>query len=931
MDGIVRGLNDAQRAAVTSPAAVLQCLAPPGSGKTKTLTSRVAHLIAHNGLTPGNIIVCTFTVKAANEMRARIESLLGKATSTKLKIGTFHSIARRFLSIYGSKVGIDSTFGIADTADSKAIISRIIEKSDYTLSAGVARSRISKLKADGITAEYRLARKQADSKTSAEFDELTKVYEEYENALKISNLLDYDDLLLHCVELLRKHPECVTSIEAVLVDEFQDTNHIQYDLMNLFAQRNKALTVVCDPDQSIYGWRSARMENIKKMQDLYPEIHVINLEENYRSSSCILFAAQELIEQDTSRHQKCLAPTHSAGEPPTLKRLQTSAEEAEWMICEMQRVQALCGGLLKWNDFAVLLRSAVLSRHIEKELTNAGIPYQMVGGKRFYDRVEIKLVLDYLRVLDNSHHNEALARVVNVPSRKIGDKTISKLIQDAYDRKESLWSIIIRIARGQVATPINTSGQAQRGLGTFAGLMLKAKAKLESASETTLSDFIRWFVEKLELRAFLRAKYPTEEDYSTRWSNVQELISQAEESQCSNAFANEPEPQDIFQQEQEQALPCSRAEELQLFLGNISLSIDTRQQQSESDQMERGCVTLSTMHAAKGLEWPVVFIPSAYKGSIPHSRAEDWDEERRLLYVAMTRAQCLLYISCPKEDPRQGEFQLSPFVETESLQQRLAKRGHSITHDLVREMAKILGRQDLTVDITGGRARITNLADDLFPRGTVWAGRNDIRGDNGKHEVTGDLGVNDTRFKRIRQDDYEYSRACKRQEGWRPVRGITTSMQQRHTIATAAYSSFVSAKTLPQAEKENHAPVSHQPCEPGRPKEDGKKDARRGQMSISQFCSTRSTPPSGPEDRPTRAKTAEHTEIHWKQIPPAASPSLDSTTGIDGARAAHGRASTSSAFRPPAMNSAPSTGRKTLGIRRSFTSAWNDRLSREAK
>jgi DNA helicase II / ATP-dependent DNA helicase PcrA len=376
-DIILTNLNASQKAAVSSSAQTLAILAGPGSGKTHTLTSRTAWLLAHEGLDPWNIIVATFTVKAAREMKERIGKLIGDGLESKLILGTFHSIARRYLARYGHLINIPKDFGIADSSDSLAIIKRIVKRHNLTIDAAVARSRISGRKAKG--SEYVPFGDATQQSKSLEVQEIQTCYTEYEEALKRSNLLDYDDLLLRCVDLLRAYPSCVSNIEAVLIDEFQDTNLVQFDLMRLFASQRRRVTIVGDPDQSIYGFRSAETKNFKRMLKQYPETVTIPLEENYRSSGAILLTALEVIQQDEGRIAKSLMPTHNVGTRPVLRKLSSAYIEAIWIVGEIQRCMALTGDLMTFDDFAVLLRSASLSRHIESSLGKAGIPYRMVG------------------------------------------------------------------------------------------------------------------------------------------------------------------------------------------------------------------------------------------------------------------------------------------------------------------------------------------------------------------------------------------------------------------------------------------------------------------------------------------------------------------------------------------------------------------------
>jgi DNA helicase-2/ATP-dependent DNA helicase PcrA len=374
-DGLLANLNQSQQAAVSSFADTLAILAGPGSGKTHTLTSRTAWLLAQ-GLQPWNVIVATFTVKAAREMKERIGKLIGNGMESKLILGTFHSIARRYLARYGHLINIRKDFGIPDTADSLAIIKRICERNNFIIDPKVARSRISGIKARGPERNDTVNKGGGKSLEAQEFE---KCYEEYEAALKRSNLLDYDDLLLRCVELLRNHPSCVSNVEAVLIDEFQDTNIVQFDLMRLFAAERKRITIVGDPDQSIYGFRAAETKNYKRMLHQYPDTVTIALEENYRSSGAILLSALNVIEQDSSRVKKSLMPTHTVGTRPVLRKLSGAHSEAEWIVTEIQRCMGLTGDLLNLNDFAILLRSASLSRLIESALGKVGIAYRMVG------------------------------------------------------------------------------------------------------------------------------------------------------------------------------------------------------------------------------------------------------------------------------------------------------------------------------------------------------------------------------------------------------------------------------------------------------------------------------------------------------------------------------------------------------------------------
>ena len=658
MDLSAAGLNAAQYTAVTSPSSVLQILAPPGSGKTKTLTSRVAYLLSHYGYKPWNILCLTFTIKSAREMKERIAKLIGNGTEARLILGTFHSVCRRYLVTYGHLIDLRKSFGIADSSDSLSIIKRVVKRMNLKIDPRRAQSRISSSKSRGITYAEMVKEEAKKKRKDVDQQEFLLVFEAYEDQLDKSNLLDYDDLLLRCVDLLRQHPECVSNVEVVLIDEFQDTNLVQFDLMREFAWKNKRITTVGDPDQSIYGWRSAETENINRMQDLYGDTLVIHLEENYRSSGAIILSAREVIEQDVSRIPRPLLPTHCPGTVPVLRRVPSAEIEALWIVSEIQRCAALAGDLLKYSDYAVLLRSAALSRHIESAMGRAGITYRMVGGQRFFDRVEIKILLDYLRVISQPKNNDALARIINIPSRGIGPATVKILLETAETAKTSLWYLIRTIIQG-AGPNIKISKQAQQGLGSLVHLVSTAMRRLADVRDPYSPELLlRHIAQKLQFEMYLKKAH--EQDYDTRWANVEELFAQASDYQISipNTIAQDDADYEslpvIEGIEQAQGSPAEEA--LSKFLANVALATEVQRVEEGEDGVAapQHRVTLSTMHAAKGLEWPVVFIPSAYEGSIPHSRAEDTDEERRLLYVAMTRAQALLYISCPTKNSQRG-------------------------------------------------------------------------------------------------------------------------------------------------------------------------------------------------------------------------------------------------------------------------------------
>jgi hypothetical protein len=487
-------------------------------------------------------------------------------------------------------------------------------------------------------------------------------------------------------------------------------------------------------DQSIYSFRSAQRENLDKMRVQYAQTEAIFLEHNYRSSGAILHAASELMTQDTSRLPRKLLPTHCVGTKPTMRFLEGSDDEASWIVSEIKRTIARTGHLIKCSDIAVLVRSASITRPIEAALSAAGIPYEMVGGHRFFDRVEIKLLIDYLRAISFPDNDEAILRVLNVPPRRIGDPTIKSLVEEANKTSKSLWSLVLNGVQGNIKLQTKIVKGCEQGLGKFVDVILTGQKRLKvlSGDSQFLDSLVQFLLKKIDYRDYLSKQY--KEDVDSRWENVEELI-----AQCAgvNLGALTDDDEDSLPQVVgiEQQKP-PESESLVRFLANVSLSSG---RQAQGDTAESDQLTISTMHAAKGLEWPVVFIPAAYDGSIPHSRAEDSDEERRLLYVAMTRAKALLYISQPAANSQKGKCSyisiadtvdsctLSPFLAPPSLLRCLERHGPKLHGNEVEDIARILGREFPTEeDIIIACQNLPSEEDDLFPwtdeKGTVHYG-----------------------------------------------------------------------------------------------------------------------------------------------------------------------------------------------------------------
>jgi DNA helicase II / ATP-dependent DNA helicase PcrA len=772
-DSILSTLNKAQCRAVTSPANTVAILAGPGSGKTHTLTSRVVWLIDHVGYEPDDVIVATFTVKAAREMKERIGKTLSNGREKKIILGTFHSVARRYLAAYGRRIGLDKKFGIADDTDSRAIIRRVIKRLNLSLDPAAARAWISKRKAKGspdVSSEQPgKGQRNAD---------LESCYQEYQDHLERSKLLDYDDLLTRCVELLRAFPSCVSNVQAVLIDEYQDTNGIQYELMKLLAQAQNRITIVGDPDQSIYGWRSAEIKNLHRMLKDYPQTDRISLEENYRSSERILALSLRVIQQDKERYEKALLPTHNKGTRPVLRRLKSSAAEADWIVSEMKRCMVMTGSMMTHDDMAILLRSASLSRHIEAALGRAGIPYRMVGGFKFYERAEIKILLDYLRVVYQPHNNDALARVLNTPKRGFGDATIKVLLEEAETSNRSLWTVLVQHCRGDRTSQTKISNKAEQNFsGGLKRMIEKLRDKVDKVAEKgpcDLEALINELLDHLKFKNYLEDTYGPE--LELRWANAQEFVTLAKD------FMRE------LDEKEEDALPdiegleqAKDTDALGRFLSNVSLASDV--QVEDDSASNKPLVTISTIHAAKGLEWPMVFVPSVFEGMIPHGRTEDLSEERRLLYVSMTRAKAFLYLSCPKINARGEEVQLSQFLPPE-IATGFARKGPSLEKSVLEEAGRILGREPPTDEMVyGNMPSMFSPEDDLFPVDPDQVVPNNRPG----HEINTDSH----RQKRQRTQIGDNARRELMEPPWQ--RSYSTTMERAAHFSMPASTGFVTA------------------------------------------------------------------------------------------------------------------------------------------
>ncbi|EPQ52841.1 UvrD-helicase-domain-containing protein, partial [Gloeophyllum trabeum ATCC 11539] len=642
----------------------LQILAGPGSGKTKkVLTSRIAYLILHEHVQPSSICAVTFTNKAAREMKERLTKVIGKAKVDEVKMGTFHALCALFLRRYPTRVGIKSNFTVCDADESKKILKKLLgsykdylEERNITLDVRSVTSIISKAKSRGESWRALAVRSTSTielaSQTGHDLNRIiAELYEAYEKYLRENNSLDFDDLLVYGVELFSRNKEVIAWCTHVLVDEFQDTNTLQYELMRHIASVSRCVTIVGDPDQSIYGWRSAEVANLAKMRIDFPSTVQILLEENYRSTASILRACMSIVAQDHSRIQKTLHTSHPDGCCPVLQCFPSEQDEAACIAREIKRLSASSGGMLGWEDFVILLRMNSLSRSLESALRKEGIPCRVLKGQKFFERLEIKDLLAYLQVVDNPDFVPAFERVINVPPRGIGDKTLGEILRTAQGRRLSPVALVEHIYDSKIP---DIKPSIKRKVGSF----VRTVRELRLAAQRMPADIIRKLISLTEYEDHLKKTQP---DSDARWENVMELMSFASEAaqfdadgliELKHSAAEGPGNREAL----------SESNPLRLFLQASQLSGDSGDG-GEGGEKEK--VTISTCHSAKGLEWPVVFIPAVEEGTFPFALSEDLNEERRLLYVACTRAQNLLYLShCNKRlvAGRQIDRKLSAFV-----------------------------------------------------------------------------------------------------------------------------------------------------------------------------------------------------------------------------------------------------------------------------
>ena len=610
---LLEEMNDRQKEAVQHTQGPLLIMAGAGSGKTRVLTHRMAYILAEEEVHPWNILAITFTNKAAREMKERVSQLVG-SQAEDMWVSTFHSMCVRILRRDIELLGYQRSFTICDPSEQQTAMKRILKKLDIDSEKYDYRmilNRISQAKNDLEDVE-----KFSEKYTGYVEQIIAKCYREYQKELAKSMTLDFDDLIMLTVQLFQKHPETLQyyqqKFQYIHVDEYQDTNHAQYRLVTMLAKKFKNICVVGDADQSIYGWRGADMSNILEFEKDYQQAKVVLLEQNYRSTKTILQAANHVIENNVNRKVKKLWTENDEGQPITYYRAQSEQDEGRYVLSQ---IQSLLRDGYHYDDFAILYRTNAQSRVMEENLLKSNIPFRLVGGQRFFERLEIKDLLAYLRLIVNPQDDLSFRRIVNSPKRGIGATSLAKLSDFAEVYQFSLLEASLQTT----LSPL--SGKAAKALEKFATTIEELRKMQEFLS---ISEFVEQVIEKTGYLTSLEQQHTMEAD--ARIENIQEFISVAKQFE-----------QDRLEEESEES-------PLLQFLTDLSLVSDV-----DSDDGDGRMVTLMTLHAAKGLEFPVVFIIGLEEGIFPSSRSmmehDDVEEERRLAYVGITRAEQKLFLT----------------------------------------------------------------------------------------------------------------------------------------------------------------------------------------------------------------------------------------------------------------------------------------------
>ena len=619
-------LNPAQREAVEKTEGPVLILAGAGSGKTRVLTTRIGHLIEDKGVQPANILAITFTNKAANEMRERVEETL-ESDASDMWISTFHSCCVRILRKDINRIGYNRSFVIYDSADQVTLVKDCLKElnlNDKVFEPKMIISTISGAKDKLYDPKQFKAMHMNDNRMS----KIADVYALYQDRLKRNSALDFDDLIFKTVELLKSDKEVLdyyrNRFKYIMVDEYQDTSKAQYELIKILAKEHQNICVVGDDDQSIYGWRGADIRNILEFEKDYDDVHVVKLEQNYRSTQIILDAANTVISNNIERKRKRLWSEKKDGELIKIQVAQDEIEESDFvadMIAKISREQNR-----SYKDFAVLYRANAQSRSVEDALNRSQIPYNIYGGTKFYERKEIKDLIAYLRVIQNPQDDISIKRIINVPRRGIGLRTIEKIEDRASLKQESIYSVLI-----DIETNSEISTKARNSISEFVDNVIGTLRTMREVYP--ISKLIEKVIESIDYYGYIDELYKGDkEEAEERKDNVKEFISVAME----------------FEQNSEE-------KDLETFLTGVALTSES----SEEEEIDK--VSLMTIHTSKGLEFPVVFIVGMEDGLFPIARAvrsmsdSEIEEERRLCYVGITRAKEILYLTLTQKRTLYGK------------------------------------------------------------------------------------------------------------------------------------------------------------------------------------------------------------------------------------------------------------------------------------
>ncbi|EGP4822388.1 DNA helicase PcrA [Enterococcus faecium] len=616
---LLNGMNPRQKEAVLHTDGPLLLMAGAGSGKTRVLTHRIAYLIEEKEVNPWNILAITFTNKAAKEMKERVNAILASG-GEDVWVSTFHSMCVRILRRDVDFIGYNRNFTIIDSSEQLTLMKRILKELNIDPKKYDPRSILGTIS----QAKNSLQTPQDFAKMQGSYYEeiVAKCYAAYQKELQYNQCMDFDDLIMNTIRLFEEHPDSLTyyqnKFHYIHVDEYQDTNHAQYTLVNLLAGRFRNLCVVGDADQSIYGWRGADMQNILDFEKDYPDAAVILLEQNYRSTKNILSAANQVIENNSNRKPKNLWTENKEGNKITYYRADNERDETRFIVDRMQ--EEIRSNHRNYGDFAILYRTNAQSRVMEETLLKANIPYKMVGGHKFYDRKEIKDILAYLNVLANPQDSISFVRIVNSPKRGIGPGSIEKLRSFASLHE---WPLLEAAQNVELA---NIGGKAGQQLGSFGEMIQEVTQMIPYLTVTELTKEVldrSGYLEDLKIQNTLEAQ--------ARIENLEEFLTVTQE------FDKQ------FEQQNEEDADAPE-EKLTVFLNDLALVSDIDNLEEDASQ-----VTLMTLHAAKGLEFPVVFLIGLEEGVFPLSRAlmeeSELEEERRLAYVGITRAEEALYLT----------------------------------------------------------------------------------------------------------------------------------------------------------------------------------------------------------------------------------------------------------------------------------------------